>query len=175
MTRQQVFCLCMAASFFLHMWGLRQDWTTRKVSGSDEIIIPVDFAVASARTVSNSLALEQASDLGDDERNAESAARRMQREARRQYFQQIHEAIENRRFQTGDDFSRMIGNALYSFRIRPDDIFADVRLRRSSGDPLLDRAAKNAIWAASGTVKRPGILRGQTFSIAIAVKYQRNM
>ena len=174
MTRPQLLGLCIAVSFLLHVWGLGFDWQTDIPEGGDEIVIPADFVIAAAAPAGNTLALEQAVDTGDD-RKAESAARRMIRQARRHYFQHIREAIERRKFQSGGNLSGLIGNALYSFRILPDDTFTDIRIKRSSGDPVLDRAAENAILAANGKVKRPKILQGQRYNLSVAIKYQYSM
>ncbi len=175
MTRRQILALCIAVSFFLHMWALDRDWSSADTPGSDDIIMPADFTVAADVPAGNSLALEQASDLGEDERTAESAAKRLRRQAQRQFFKQVRKAVELRKFQSDRDLSGLLGNVLYSFRILPDDTFADIRLRRSSGDPLLDRAARSAIMAASGRVKRLKILQGRLFSLSMTVKYQLNM
>jgi protein TonB len=174
MTRNQILGLCIAASFFLHMWGLDLNWRMDDPAGGDEMIIPANFAIAADVPAGDGMALEQAVDTGSDH-SAESAARRLLRQARRRYFQQVREAVERRKFQAGGDLSGLIGNVLYSFSIRADDSFADVRIRRSSGDPALDRAARNAILAASGRVKRPDILKGQRFNLSVAVKYQYNL
>ncbi len=175
MTRRQVLGLCIAVSLFLHMWALRQDWGTERVAGGEEIVIPADFTIAAETPGGAALALEQAPAPDDDVQRAERAARRLRRQALAQYLRKVHEAVECRKFQAGGQLSRLIGNVLYSFRILPDDTFADVRLKRSSGDPLLDRAAKNAILAASGRVKRPKIIRGEPLSLSLVVKYQLNM
>lgn len=174
MTRNQILMVCIATSFMLHMWGLQRDWSADAPAGGDEIVIPADFAIAADVPQGNGLTLEQSVDTGD-ERRAESAAKRLRRQARRRYFQQVREAIERRKFQSGDDLSGLIGNALYTFRIRANDTFADIRLKRSSGDPILDQAALHAIRAASGTVKRPAILGKQRFSLSVAVKYQYSL
>ncbi len=174
MTRRQILGLCIAVSFFLHMWALDRTWRTDAPTGGDEIVIPADFAIAAEAPEGGGLALEQAVDTGD-ERGAESAARRLRRQARRRYLQRVREAIEQRKFPAGNDLSGLIGNVLYSFTIRPDDTFTDIRIRRSSGDPALDRAARQAIRAAGGRVKRPAILKGMRFSLSVAVKYQYSM
>ncbi|MBG0788939.1 MAG: TonB family protein [Desulfovibrionaceae bacterium] len=174
MTRNQILWLCIAISFILHMWGLDRDWSMGKRAGGEEIVIPADFAIAADVPPANGLALEQAVDTGD-ERKAESAARRLRREARRRYFQRVREAIEDRKFRPGSDLAGLIGNVLYTFRIRPDDTFSDIRLKRSSGDPVLDRAALDAIRAAGGKVKRPAILRDLRFTMSVTVKYQYSL
>lgn len=174
MTRNQILGVCIAASFLLHMWGLGRDWRVTEPAGGDEIIIPADFAIAADVPAGPGLTLEQAVDTGG-ERSAENAAKRLRRQARRHYLQRVREAIEQRKFQAGRDLSGLIGNALYSFRILPDDTFADIRIRRSSGDPALDRAARDAILAASGRVKRPKILKGRRYNLSVTVKYQYSM
>ena len=175
MTRRQVLGLCIAVSLLLHMWALRQDWGAERVAGGEEIVIPADFTIAAQAPGDGGLALEQAFVPDDEAQSAERAARRLRRQALAQYLRKVHEAVERRKFLHGEQFSHLIGNALYSFRILPDDTFADVHLRRSSGDPVLDRAARSAILAASGRVKRPEIIRGQTLSLSLVVKYQLNM
>lgn len=174
MTRDQVLWLCIAVSFLLHVWALKLDWSSEPAPYGEEIVIPADFTIAADVPQPGGLALEQAVDTGD-ERRSESAGKRLLREARRRYFQRVREAIEQRKFQSGGDLSGLIGNVLYTFRIRPDDTFADIRLKRSSGDPTLDRAALDAIRAASGRVKRPAILRDLRFNLSVAVKYQYSL
>jgi len=179
MNRSHIFALCLIISVVLHVWGLNREWGGAEEPppplGDEEIIIPADFAIAAAMPAAAGLALEQGVDTGDDSRTAESAARRRRRLAQRQYFKQIRQAIERRKFQQGGDLSGLIGNVLYSFRIQPDDTFSHIRVRRSSGDSLLDNAARKAIVSASGKVKRPKVIRGQTYTFSVAVKYQLNM
>jgi protein TonB len=175
MTRRQVLGLCIAISLLLHMWALRQDWGAERVEGGEEIVIPADFTIAAQAPDSGALALEQAFVPDDDAQSAERAVRRLRRQALAQYLRKVHEAVERRKFLHGEHLAHLIGNVLYSFRILPDDTFVDIRLKRSSGDPVLDRAARSAILAASGRVKRPEIIQGQTLSLSIAVKYQLNM
>ena len=175
MTRNQIFWLCIAISCGLHFWALDRDWSSDPPAmAGEEIILPADFTIAAAAPMANTLALEQMEGT-DDSRSAESTARRRRRMAREQYFQRVRETVERYKFQYNADLSGLLGNALCSFRILPNDTFADIRLRRSSGDPLMDAAALNAIRAASGKVRRPKIVGRQTFLLSIAVKYQLNM
>jgi TonB family protein len=175
MTRTQILLLCIAISCCLHFWALDRDWSNEPPAmAGEEIILPADFTIAAAAPVENTLALEQM-EAPNDSRSAENAARRRRRLARKRYFQRVRDTVERYKFQYDADLSGLLGNALYSFRILPDDTFADIRLRRSSGDPLMDAAALNAIRSASGKVKRPKIVGRQTFLMSIAVKYQLSM
>ncbi len=175
MTRNQIFWLCIAISCGLHFWALDREWSRETpVATGEEIILPADFTIAAAAPMENTLALEQM-EVPDESRSAESSARRRRRLARERYFQRVQETVERYKFHYDADLSGLLGNALYSFRILPDDTFTDIRLRRSSGDPLMDAAALNAIRTASGKVKRPEIVGRQTFLLSIAVKYQLNM
>jgi TonB family C-terminal domain len=175
MTRNQILWLCIAISCCLHLWTLDRDWSTEtRDMGGEEFMMPADFTMAAATPMAHTLALVQA-EAPDDPHNAESAARRKRRLAREQYFQRVRAAVERNKFRYNADLSGLLGNALYSFRILPDDTFTDIQLRRSSGDPLLDKAALNAIETASGRVKRPRIIGPHPFHLSIAIKYQLSM
>ncbi|WP_319469791.1 TonB family protein [uncultured Pseudodesulfovibrio sp.] len=175
MTSRQLFGLCIAISICIHFLLVQQNWAPEPVMGSDQIVIPADFDIA-VSTPGNALALEQGMEENNDGENAEETARRLKRLAIKHYLKQVNEAIERRKFLPGNgDLSDLIGNVLYTFRIRPDDSFSGIRLVRSSGNARLDQAAGRAIAAASGVTKRPKILRGQAFSLKITVKYQYSM
>ncbi len=127
--------------------------------GSDQIVIPADFDIA-VSTPGNVLALGQEVEEDNEGENAEEAARRRKRLAIKSYLKQVNEAIERRKFLPGNgDLSDLIGNVLYTFHIRPDDTFSDIRLVRSSGNARLDQAAGCAIASASGVTKRPKFSR----------------
>lgn len=59
------------------------------------------------------------------------------------------------------------GVAAYVFIVRPDGSFTAPVLRQSSGSPALDVAARRAILAASGSVKRPDILGAANIPVFI--------
>lgn len=175
MTSRQILGTCVAISIVVHIFLLQQDWDQEPAVGGDQIIVPLDFDV-SVSAPGNPLALEQGFVGNDPDENCEDAGKRLRRLAVKHFLTQVHEAIERRKFLPGNgDLSGLIGNALFTFRILPNDSFTDVRLLRSSGDLRLDRAALRAIMAASGLTKRPKIIQGQTFTMRTAVKYQYNM
>jgi protein TonB len=175
MTPRQLLTLCVVGSFFFHVWLLQQTWTAKQIESDGYTVIPMDFEMAESNS-SDSLALEQGIEEPSDAEDCEDAARRLKRLAVKHYLKEVHAAIERRKFLSGNgDLSKLIGNVLYSFHIRSDDSFTDIRLVRSSGDSSLDAAARRAIVAASGVTKRPKIIRGQQFTVSITVKYQYNM
>lgn len=175
MTPRQLLGLCIAASIFIHVWLVQQSWTPDQGTSGEQIIMPIDFDVTVSNT-GDALSLEQGIEESSDGEDCEAAAQRLKRLAAKRYLTQIHEVIERRKFLSGkEELSKLIGNVLYSFHILPDDTFSDIRLVRSSGDPRLDAAARQAIVAASGVTKRPKIIHGQQFTVRITVKYQYNM
>ncbi|MFW5500967.1 MULTISPECIES: TonB family protein [unclassified Maridesulfovibrio] len=175
MTSQQLTCSCIAVSIIVHLWLVNFEWISEPEAGDTQIAIPVNFDVPPIRSADKTALGQQVAD-SSNEKQAEEQARKLERLARKCYLVKVREAVEQRKFLPGNgDLSGLIGNVQYSFHIRKDDSFTYIRLIRSSGNPLLDTAAGRAVAAASGVVKRPGILRGQSFNIRITVKYQRNM
>lgn len=175
MTPRQLLSLCVVVSFFFHVWLLQQTWTAEPMVSDGYIVIPMDLEVP-VSSPNDALALEQGIEEHSDADNCEDAVQRLKRLAVKRYLKQVHEAIDRRKFlPDSGDLSDLIGNVLYSFHIRQDDSFTDIRLIRSSGDSSLDTAALRAILAASGVTKRPKIIRDQQFTISITIKYQYNM
>lgn len=175
MTDRTLLGLCVVLSLFVHMWLVDQNWDPDPVPGGDMIIVPLDFDVAVVSSGS-ALVMEQTVEETADAEGSEEAARRLLREATDQYIKSVLKAIERRKFQTdAGDQSDLIGNALYTIRILPDDTFTDVRLVRSSGNERLDIAAKRAILAASGVVERPKLIGKRTFRLRVPVKYQYSL
>ncbi len=62
--------------------------------------------------------------------------------------------------------------AAYAFIVRPDGTFTEPELRLSSGSPRLDEAARRAVLAASGKVKRPALIGSGPIPVMLHVKYQ---
>nr|WP_321512789.1 TonB family protein [uncultured Pseudodesulfovibrio sp.] len=175
MTSRQMLGVCIVLSLMVHMLLLQQDWGQEPVVSGEHIVVPLDFDVA-VKTQGNALALEQGFVESNPDDSCEDTDKRLRRLALKHYIAQVHEAIDRRKFLPGNgDLSGLIGNALFTFHILPNDSFTDIRLIRSSGDPRLDRAALQAIKAASSMIQRPKILQGQTFTMKTAVKYQYSM
>ncbi|MCG8532362.1 MAG: energy transducer TonB [Desulfovibrionales bacterium] len=175
MTARQLLGVCLAVSILCHWWIFQLDWTQNSDAATSEHVIALDFDIPQ-RSLGDTLSITAGIDSPTDGEKSEDAARRLKRLATKQYLAKVTEAIEHRKFSsTTDDLSDVIGNVRYSFHIEPDDSFTDIRLIRSSGDLRLDAAARNAIELASGTTKRPNILRNQRFAVSITIKYQYSM
>lgn len=103
---------------------------------------------------------------------ASEAARAAERKRRAflRYLDAIDEAVHARRLETGG--TDLIGVAVYTFLARADGSFSEPRLRASSGDPRLDAAARRAILAADGKVRRPAEIGSEPIPVILEVKYQ---
>ncbi|WFS63077.1 energy transducer TonB [Pseudodesulfovibrio thermohalotolerans] len=171
MNARQLIWTCLAISLGLHWFLLQFHWSRPPAEAAETIIIPANFDLSVA-SPSNGLALEQGSVPEEGDEKHEKAAERLRRQALKRFLAQVRNAVDRRRFLPGNDVSDLIGNVRYRFRIQPDDTFTDIAMEHSSGSPELDAAARRAIESASGTVKRPAILKGPSWTIAITVKYQ---
>lgn len=97
-------------------------------------------------------------------------AAQRKRKAFLEYLEAIDEAVHARRFESGD--TSLIGVATYAFVVEEDGRFRDIRLHAPSGNSRLDEAARRAVLAASGTVKRPAIIGHDPVAVLVQVKYQ---
>lgn len=100
------------------------------------------------------------------------AARAAERKRRAflRYLDAIDEAVHARRLETGG--TDLIGVAVYAFFVRADGSFTEPELRNSSGNSRLDAAARRAILAASGKVRRPAEIGREPIPVILEVKYQ---
>ena len=174
MSPRHLFACCLLLSFFLHCWLLNQKWEIGEQVEGGQIIVPVNFDVAAGQK-KNGLVLKQGVVEESQAEGCEEATERLKREAMKYFLAQVQEAIEKRKFRWNGDLSRTIGNVKFTFRIRPDNTFSDIRMIRSSGDNTLDRAAEHAIATASGKTKRPKIIGDRVIGMTVTVKYQYAM
>lgn len=98
----------------------------------------------------------------------EAADRR--RAAYLRYLEDIDDCVHAHRLDGGE--TGLIGVAKYGVTVLSDGTFADIVLLSSSGSARLDEAAKRAIEAASGRVKRPAITGEDPIPVLLYVKYQ---
>lgn len=174
MNARQLVWTCLAISLSLHWLLFQFHWSDPAAPANDSIVIPANFDLSVA-SPSNGMALEQGAVPEDGDTEHEDAVERLRRQALKRFLIQVRSAVESRRFPPGSDIADLIGNVRYRFRIQPDDTFTDIVMERSSGTPRLDAAARRAIQSASGTVKRPAILKGPSWTISITVKYQYSL
>ncbi|EGB14723.1 TonB family protein [Pseudodesulfovibrio mercurii] len=175
MTSRQTIWTCLVISLFLHWLLLEQHWHRTPVPSGETIVVPTNFDLSVSTPGTIGLSLEQGVSGDQEKTDHEDAARRLRQQALKRFLAQVHSAVEHNRRPPGSDLDDLIGNARYRFRILPDDTFSGIVMLHSSGNPRLDAAARKAIQAASGNVKRPAILQGQSWTIAITVKYQYSL
>jgi len=174
-TSRQTIWACLVLSLCLHWFLLEQHWHQTPAPSGETIIIPANFDLSVSTPGTTGLSLEQGASGNQEKTDHADAARRLRKQALKRFLAQVHSAVERRRRPPGSDLADLIGNARYQFRIRPDDTFSDITMLHSSGNPRLDDAARKAIKSASGTVKRPAILKGRSWTITITVKYQYSL
>ena len=168
MTDQTRFRTALCISFFLHFMLLHTYWTgvsSRPGKGerlSQEISSSALLFSENVTVAIESAAETPLADNGPDKRRKEQRA----------YFEAVSDAVHARRFVAAEANRSLIGLAWFSFTIMPDGHFHDVFLVRSSGNPLLDKAAEAALRSASGVVKRPASLGHEEIILEMAVKYQ---
>lgn len=104
------------------------------------------------------------------EEPADKAMINQQRMIRQLFLEQIHNEIHKKRLNL--DNNDLIGIVWYSFQISIDGMFNTIKMEKTSGNPILDKDAYQAIMASSGTIKRPPLLGKENFSIMIPIKYQ---
>lgn len=95
------------------------------------------------------------------------------RKAFAHYLQTVDDAVHARRLDSGK--TDLIGVAKWQFTILADGSFTAPTLVCGSGSALLDETARQAIMAASGTVKRPAIIGTEDIPITLDVKFQHDL
>lgn len=175
MTSARTIWACVVISLCLHWFALERHWAHAPEPAGESIVIPADFDLSVGASSGTGLALEQGFSPDTEKTDHEDTLRRLRRQALKRFLAQVHGAVEQRRRPPGSDLADLIGNARYRFHIRPDDTFSEIVLLHSSGNPKLDAAARRAIESASGAVERPALLKGQSWTIVITVKYQYSL
>jgi TonB family protein len=174
-TSRQTIWACLVISLCLHWLLLEQQWKQDPTLSGETIVIPANFDISVSTPGATGLSMEQGFSGEQEKTDHEDAAKRLRQQALKKFLAQVQSAVEHRRRPPDSDLADLIGNARYQFRIRPDDTFGDIIMLHSSGNPRLDAAARKAIKSASGTVTRPSILKGPSWTIVITVKYQYSL
>lgn len=133
--------------------------------------LPIDLSKLETVSVSDNGVFRMEGLSADDQASHRLA--RARREAYLNYLDHVSDAIHRHRLDSGD--TTLIGLALFSFDITASGRFERITLRRSSGDPRLDMAARHAILAASGEIKRPKILGDKTLTIFQEIRFQYSL
>ncbi|WP_300684439.1 TonB C-terminal domain-containing protein [uncultured Bilophila sp.] len=164
MTDKECLITGIALSLFAHFLLLRAP-APEEAPPAFHTVIQMDMespAVAAVREKGLGVEAARPGDVAE----AEAADRK--REAFLRYLDDIDEAVHARRLDAGD--TGLI--AAYAFIVRPDGTFTEPELRLSSGSPRLDEAARRAVLAASGKVKRPALIGSGPIPVMLHVKYQ---
>jgi len=161
---------CLLTSCFIHWLLLAVSWgpAVPLSLGCPRTSFESEGATAAARP---GFSLQQMVDQVTGQKEKAGADR--QKQILAQYLKQVKIEINRRKFsQAGMDREQMIGNVAYAFDIDALGVFHDICLIRSSGRPLMDRAAGTAIGLASHKVKRPKATGSRTLTLKVTVKYQ---
>lgn len=166
MTDRERLITGIALSLFAHFLLLRAP-APGEAPPSFRTVVRMDMespAVAAAREKGLGVDAAAPGDVAE----AEAADRK--RAAFLRFLDDIDEAVHARRLDAGG--TGLIGVAAYAFTVRPDGTFTEPILRVSSGSPRLDEAARRAILAASGKVRRPALIGPGPIPVMLHVKYQ---
>jgi periplasmic protein TonB len=167
MTDQERIWTGIAISLFAHFAVLSVRLPDRAAPHAAHAAVPVNLT-SSARLNDAGPGLGvEASDPGSEE---QARAASMQRRAFLEYLDAVDETVHAHRLDGGA--TGLLGVATCSFSIGPDGAFRDIGLYSSSGHPELDRAALQAVRAASGRVRRPAIIGSEPIPVLLDVKYQ---
>jgi len=168
------FIIAIAVSIVIHFYLLKINFAFTE-GGRGEIEIPVTFIPDAKRTApEKSSSKEKLITLPDDKPAAEGYYTAYNRSRMlNSYLDLLKKEIENRKFSPAESmYYGLIGNAVVVFTITGDGLFTGLRIFRSSGNPLLDKTAVNAVEAASGKVKRPAASGKNNIRVNVTVKYQ---
>ncbi len=167
MTDQERIWTGVAISLFAHFAVLSVRLPDKPVPHAVHIAVPLNLS-SSARLNNAGPGLGvEAPDPGSDEQNRIA---NMQRRAFLEYLDAVDDSVHAHRLDGGD--TGLLGVATCSFTIGADGTFHDIGLYSSSGHPELDRAALQAVRAASGKVRRPAIIGLEPVPVILDVKYQ---
>lgn len=169
-----LFITAMAISIILHLYLLKIDFSFAE-GGRGGVEIPVTFIPdAKKSSIEKSLQQEKQITLPDDKPNSDGYYASYNKDKLlNSYLEMIKKEISSRKFSPPESiYYGLIGNSTVGFTINGNGDFTAVQMVRSSGDPLLDKTAVNAVYNSSGKVKRPAATGRNNFRVNITVKYQ---
>jgi len=169
MSSAHTWIVCLLFSCFIHWQILGVHWAAAiETKGFQTAVLESGGHVQHLKT---SFALHQILEQLTDGQGDTGANRREQ--IRANYLKRIKKKIDHNKFSgMGTDTSHIIGNARYCFSIDKNGGFNAIRLIKSSGNPLIDRAARAAIFHSSQKIKRPDSMGTTPIRLGVTVKYQ---
>lgn len=168
------FIIAIAVSIGIHLYLLKINFAYTE-GGRGEIEIPVTFIPDARRTIPEKHAVKEKQITIPDDKPAADGYYTAYNKSRllNSYLDLLKKEIENRKFSPPESmYYGLIGNAVVVFTITGDGLFTGIGILRSSGNPLLDKTAVNAVEAASGRVKRPAASGKNNVRVNVTVKYQ---
>ncbi len=91
----------------------------------------------------------------------------------REYLQKIREELGLRKvYPLAAQRMGAAGAVSLSFVVHPDGTFTDVRVKRSSGNDLLDRAALQTVASLSGKIHRPKQIGAHSLKTSVVLRYE---
>ena len=169
MSSSHTWLVCLLFSCFIHWQIFSCHWATAiETKGCQTAVLESGGHVQHLKT---SFALHQMLEQLTDDQGETGANRREQ--IRINYLKRIKKEIDHNKFSVmGTDTSHIIGNARYCFSVDKNGGFHAIRLVKSSGNPLIDRAARAAIFHTSQKIKRPDSTGTAPIMLGVTVKYQ---
>jgi len=170
----RLFAAAIAVSVILHLYLLKINFSFGE-GARGEIQIPVTFIPEAKKIplVKPSKNEKQITLPDDKPSSGGYYSLNNKNKLMNSYLELIRKEISNKKFSPLESMSYgLLGNAIVGFTITGDGDFTGIKILRSSGDPLLDKTALNAVYAASGKVKRPAASGRENVMANVTVKYQ---
>lgn len=170
MSASHVRIFCLIFSGFLHWQVLGLNWAPN-VSAAKGIQASAIESSGRFQGVQTSFALQQMLEQIDEDQG--NSGENRQQHYLDLYVKKIKKEINLNKFSSlGPDKKHLIGNVRYGITIDGNGCFDSIHLVRSSGDPIMDRAARTAICLAGQKVRRPDSTGTAVIHLGITVKYQ---
>jgi protein TonB len=170
MSSAHTWTVCLILSCFLHWQALGAHWASA-LSGPSGPQTAVLESRGHFQGTKTAFALHQLLEQTTDGQG--DGGENRQEQIRANYLKKINDEINHHKFLgLGSDTAHTIGNARYCFFIDKNGRFQNIRLVKSSGNPIIDRAARAAICHTSQKVKRPDSTGTAAIRLWVTVKYQ---
>ena len=173
----RVFIAAIALSIIIHIYFFRIDFSIIK-EGGGEIEIPVTFIPDARKSTSEKPAKEEKQLILPEDKPAAGGYYKSYDKNRllNSYLELIKNEIDKRKFSPPESmYYGLIGNVVIEFTITGKGNFNGIRVLRSSGDPLLDKTAVQAVADSSNKVKRPSAIGNNRVRVNVTVKYQHGL
>lgn len=168
------FIIAIVLSVIIHLYLFRINFSPF-TNGSEEIEIAVTFIPDAKRAVPEKPLRRYKQITIPEEKPGEGGYYKTYDKNRilNSYLDMIKKEIDKRKFSPPESmYFGLIGNAAIGFTITGNGSFRGITVLRSSGDPLLDKTALNAVADSSGAVKRPLLSGRGELKVCVTVKYQ---